>query len=340
MVETRKRFKVVIADAIVDALEPEKSILSDIADVTAIGALTERDLAGAVDDADAIMLYHSVSVSRTTIERLIRCRLIVRCGVGFDNVDHAFAGSRGIPVSNVPDYGTEEVADSAIGLLLSLTRGINLLNSGLRAGGLSWDHSGAAPLRRLRGRQLGIVGIGRIGTATALRAKALGMKVAFYDPHKPDGYDKALGLQRCSTLEELLGQSYAVSTHCPLNVETHHLMNASTLELMPTGSYLINTARGLVVDTAAIPAAIQSGRLAGAAIDVLEKEPPAADDPLIVAWRDPAHPAHHRVIVNSHAAFYSEEGLIEMRTKGAEACRRALLNLPLRNVVNLPVRET
>ena len=332
----QNRFNVVITDVMTDALDPEKSVLSGLADVTSIGAVSEADLAGVVEDADAIMMYHSITMSRATIERLTRCRLIVRCGVGFDNVDHAFARCRGIPVSNVPDYGTEEVADSAIGLMLSLTRGINMLNSGLRAGLLPWDHSGVAPLRRLRARQLGIVGLGRIGTATAVRAKALGVKVAFYDPYKQDGYDKALGLHRFSTLEEMLGESYAVSMHCPLNSDTRHMINARTLEFLPPGSYLINTARGLVVDTAAIPDAIRSGRLAGAAIDVLEKEPPPADDPLIAAWRDPAHPAHHRVIVNSHSAFYSEEGLMEMRMKGAEACRRALLNLPLRNVVNLP----
>ena len=196
-----------------------------------------------------------------------------------------------------------------------------------------------APLRRLRGRQFGIVGLGRIGSAAALRAKALGMKVAFYDPYKQDGYDKALGIHRASTLGELLGESYAVSMHCPLRPDTHHMINAKTLELLPQGSYLINTARGLVVDTAAIPDAIQSGRLAGAGIDVLGVEPPPAGDPLIAAWRNPDHPAYHRVIVNSHSAFYSEEGLVDMRAKGAEACRRALLNLPLHNVVNQPVRE-
>ena len=103
---------------------------------------------------------------------------------------------------------------------------------------------------------------------------------------------------------------------------------------MPRGSYLINTARGGVVDVTAIPAAIASGRLAGAGIDVLPQEPPPADHPLVVAWRDPQHPAHHRVILNAHNAFYSVEGLRDMRVKGAEACRRALLGQPLRNVVN------
>ncbi|MGH7202902.1 MAG: NAD(P)-dependent oxidoreductase, partial [Candidatus Levyibacteriota bacterium] len=132
----------------------------------------------------------------------------------------------------------------------------------------------------------------------------------------------------------LLALAHVVSSHCPLTAETRHIMCKETIEQMPLGSYLVNTSRGAVVDTGAIPGAIASGRLAGAGIDVLEHEPPPPDDPLIAAWRNPRHPAHQRVIVNPHTAFYSEEGLMDMRVKGAEACRRALLGLPLRNVVN------
>jgi D-3-phosphoglycerate dehydrogenase/C-terminal binding protein len=192
----------------------------------------------------------------------------------------------------------------------------------------------AAPLTRLRGSAFGIVGLGRIGTAAAIRAKAIGMDVWFYDPYKPDGYDKAVGIRRCESLDELLGRSLVVSLHCPLTDETRHLMRAETIALMPRGSFLVNTARGEVVDTAAIPEAIASGQLAGAGIDVLRQEPPADDDPLIVAWRDPQHPAYRRVIVNPHAAFYSEEGMMDIRCKTATACRRALEGLPIRNVVN------
>jgi lactate dehydrogenase-like 2-hydroxyacid dehydrogenase len=280
------------------------------------------------------MLFHNVSITRSTIERLRACKLIVRCGVGFDNVDRAFARERGIPVCNVPDYGTEEVADSAIGMLLALTRGITFSNTYLRNPGREWTHTHTVPLYRLRGRTLGVVGLGRIGTATAMRAKALGMNVVFYDPYRQDGYDKALGVRRAETLEALLRQSNAVSMHCPLTDETRHIIRGATIDMLPRGAYLINTARGAVVDTTAVPPALASGQLAGAAIDVLEGEPPSNDHPLLVAWRDPAHAAYTRLIVNPHAAFYSEEGALDMRTKGAEACRRALLGLPLRNVVN------
>src|SRR5690242_9119277 len=240
------------------------------------------------------MMYHSLPVTRKTIERLRRCKLIVRCGVGVDNVDHAFAATRGIPVANVPDYGTEDVADSAIGMMLTLSRGIHRANSALRDGRGPWSYTQVAPLRRLRGSTIGIVGLGRIGTAAALRAKAIGMDVAFYDPYKPDGYDKALGVRRAQSLEELLAKSYVLSMHCPLTDETRNLINRRTLALLPRGAILINTARGEVVDTSLIPEAIASGKLSGAAIDVLPQEPPAPNDPLLLAWRDPNHPAHDR----------------------------------------------
>lgn len=328
-----ERLKVLITDFLTDDLGPERRTLGDLAEVTALNARTEADLAGRIEDADALIVYHCVKIGPATLDRLTRCRLIVRAGVGVDNVDHAYARLRGIPVANVPDYGSEEVADSAIGMILSLTRGISFLNSRLREGDGDWSPEQAKPLFRVRGRRCGIVGLGRIGTATALRAKALGLEVSFYDPHKADGYDKALGIRRSETLAGLLEQSDIVSLHCPLTEETHHLIDAAAIARMPTGGYLVNTARGSVVDTSAIPEAIASGRLAGAAIDVLEREPPV-DDALVRAWRDPSHPAHHRVIINPHAAFYSEEGFVDMRTKAAEACRRLAEGLPLRNVIN------
>ena len=326
--------KVVITDFLTDSLEPERRVLGDLAEVTALDAHSERELWGRVEDADVLIVYHCMAIGRETLDRLERCRLIVRGGVGVDNVDHAYARTRGIDVANVPDYGSEEVADSAIGMMLSLMRGISFLNSRLqRDDRAEWAPSHAKPLGRIRGRSCGIVGLGRIGTATAVRAKALGLEVLFYDPLKPDGYDKALGIRRIETLPELLEQVHVLSLHCPLTEQTRHLIDAEAIERMRPGSYLVNTARGAVVDTAAIPPAIESGRLAGAGIDVLEQEPPL-DDPLVRAWRDPAHPAHHRVIVNPHAAFYSEEGLMDTRVKSAQACRRLAEGLELRNVVN------
>lgn len=328
------RPQVVITDFITGPLDHERRILGDLADITALNAFSEDELVGRIEHADAVMVYHFLGLSARTIERLERCRLIVRCGVGFDNVDREAARKRGITVANVPDYGTEDVADSAIGMMLSLARGIHYLNGRLQRRRGPWTYTQVQPVLRLRGQGFGIVGIGRIGTATALRAKALGMDVAYFDPYAPQGRDKSLGIRSVETLDELLQHAHVISLHCPLTPETKHLINRETVARMRPGSFLVNTARGGVVDVLAVLDAIASGHLRGAAIDVLETEPPPDDHPLIVAWRDPNHPAHDRLILNPHAAFYSEEGLIDMRIKGSQNVRRVLQGLPAYNVVN------
>ena len=328
------RAKVVITDFVIDSLACEEGILGDLADLVALNAQHEDELVGHIEDADAVMMYHTVAITERTINALTRCRLIVRCGVGVDNVDRAAARRRGISVANVPDYGTEDVADSALAMALALARGTHFLNSRLKRGEGPWSHSQVVPVSRLRGQTFGILGIGRIGTAAALRAKAFGMNVAFFDPYAPEGCDKALGITRVETLPVLLERAHIVSLHCPLTEETHHLMNRESIAQMRRGSFLVNTARGGLVDPDALAEALASGHLGGAGIDVLEQEPPSPDHPLVRAWRDPAHPAHDRLILNPHAAFYSEEGLTDMRVKGSENCRRALLGEPLRNVVN------
>ena len=330
-----KGFKVVVTDFVEEPATFEREILGKHAEVETLQAMGEENLVGKVEDADAIMIYHYVTITRPTIERLEKCRLIVRCGVGYDNIDYRFARERGIDVANVPDYGSEEVADSAIGMALALARGFHFLNNRLRDDPVApWSYELTKPLRRLRGETFGIVGVGRIGTATALRAKALGMEVAYHDPYAPDGRDRSLGIRRVEELDDLLRQSHILSLHCPGTEETTNLIDEQALSLMPEGSYLVNTARGIVTDGDAVANALESGNLAGAAIDVLPQEPPAEDTPLLQAWRDPDHPAHHRLILNPHAAFYSEEGIDDMRIKGSNNCLRVLKGLPPRNLVN------
>ena len=325
---------VVVTDFITPPLGHEERILGDIADVVTLNAYSEADLVGQIEEADAIMLYHFITLTRQTIETLKKCKLIVRCGVGFDNVDRAAARERGIPVANVPDYGTEEVADSAIAMTMTLMRGVSYMNSRLQDKQGPWIYEQVRPLHRLRGQTIGLIGLGSIGIATAQRAKALGLNVLFYDPYVNDGIDKALGVTRCETLEEMLPRVNVVSVHCPRTAETQHILNAKTIAMLPRGAYLVNTARGGCVDVYAVQAAIESEHLRGAGIDVLEVEPPAENDPLITAWRTPGTLAHDRIIINPHSAFYSEEGLDDMRIKGSENCRRVLQGKPPRNVVN------
>ena len=325
---------VIITDFITEPLNYERSVLDGHAEVHALGAMCEADLEGRIEDADAIMIYHYFRLTKSTIDRLGNCKVIVRPGVGYDGVDTKAARDRGIPVCNVPDYGTEEVADSALAMSLTLTRGTHFLQSRLRRGIGEWNQEQATPLPRLRGRVFGIIGCGRIGSAAAIRAKAFGFDVVFYDPYLPDGYEKALGIRRVDTLNELLEQSYIVTLHCPLTDETRGIIGAIEIARMPRGSYLINTARGGVLDTVAAVNALENNHLAGAGIDVLETEPPDPESPVLKAWRDQDHPAHDRLLLNPHSAFYCEEGAEEFRTKGAKEVLRALRGEPLRNQVN------
>lgn len=333
--------KVVVTDFITEPLDYERSVLDGHAEIVAVNAMCEDDLVGKIEAADAIMVYHYFQLTKTSIERLKNCKIIVRPGVGYDGVDIVTARKKGIPVCNVPDYGTEEVADSALAMALSLARGSHYLNSRLRRGIGEWNQQQATPIPRLRGRVFGIIGCGRIGSAAAIRAKAFGFDVVFYDPYQPDGYDKALGIRRADTLGELLAESYIVSLHCPLTDESCCIIGADEIDQMPRGSYLVNTARGGVLDTAATIRALESKHLAGAGIDVLEQEPPIEDSIVLQAWRNPDHPAHDRLLLNPHSAFYCEEGAEEFRTKGAQEVLRGLRGEPLRNCVNYcePTRD-
>lgn len=328
------RFKVVVTDFVGEPLDVERGILGDLAEVSALNALHEDDMRGRIEDADAVMVYHFLKFTEATVARLQRCKVIIRCGAGFDNVAGVACRKRGIALCNVPDYGSEEVADSALGMALSLMRGIHFLNSRLRRGQGAWTYEQFKPVHRLRGRTFGIVGVGRIGTAAALRAKAFGFDVVFHDPYAPDGREKALGIRRVETFDELLSQSDVISLHCPLTPETHHLMNRQTIAKMRPGAFLVNTSRGGVVDPLAALEAVTAGHLWGVGLDVLEQEPPDPLHPLIAAWRDPGHAAHDRIIINPHAAFYCEQGLTDMRVKGSQNVRRVLSSGVPRNVVN------
>lgn len=314
----------------------EREILGDVAEVIALGAEKEEQLKGRIEDADAVMLYHFLTMGEATIRSLRRCRLIVRCGVGVDNIDWKTAAECGVFVANVPDYGTEEVADSAMAMMLALARGVNLLNSRGRAGRGAWSYTEAIPLHRLRGRVFGIVGLGKIGLATAQRARAFGMEVRFYDPYVTGAEDESEGLIRAGSLRELLEASDVLSLHCPLTVDTEGMIDSEAVGWMRAGSILVNTARGGLVVSEAVLGAVCSGRLAGVGLDVLPVEPPSPEDPLLAAWRDIRNPAYDRIILCPHAAFYSEEGLLEIRRRASENCRRALLGEGLRNVVAGP----
>lgn len=300
----------------------ERPFLAEVADLTTVWLEFNAPFPEEVLDADALILWHGPQVTRPILARMKNCRAIIRNGVGFDSVDIAAAAEAGIPVCNVPDYGTEEVADHTIALTLALYRQLFPLDA--EAKQLGWKINVAPKMRRLRTQTFGIVGLGRIGTATALRAKAMGFRVIFHDPYVPVGTHKSVGVERVGSLEELLRTADTVSIHTPLTNETRGMIGAKEIARMKAGSFLVNTARGDVVQKAPVFAALRSGHLAGAGLDVVEAEP----------LRTAEEAATPNLIVTCHAAFCSPEGMVEMRSTSARIARAAVLGEPVWNRVN------
>ncbi len=262
-------------------------------------------------------------------------------GVGFDALDIEEAARRGIPACNVPDYGTTDVADHAIGLMLSLTRGIVQVHNRLAADPVgNWSTINIPQMRRIRGATFGIVGCGRIGTATGLRAKAFGMNVSFYDPFVLDGKDQSVGFERKETLEALLSEADVVSVHTPLTPETDSMINSQAISCMKQNSILITTARGRVVDLDAVTHALKSNRIAAAGLDVLPKEPPDPEHPLFSALKEGEEWTVGRVVVTSHVAWFSPDGARDCRKKAAQTVINYLNDGILKNCVNSHLLNT
>lgn len=262
-------------------------------------------------------------------------RIAVRSGVGFDNIDTVGWGARGIPACNVPDYGTTEVADHALALMLALTRGTVSYPREIVAGTSDGWHFSKAPLiRRHRRATFGVVGLGRIGLAAARRASAFDMNVVFYDPHLLSGVDLSTGYERVHSLAELFGSSDVVSIHAPLSKETRGLVNAGVLAAAKPGLILVNTARGPIIDLDALEAAMRAGTVAGAGLDVLPNEPGDLDHPLVRAWRAGEAWIKDRLVVTPHAAFFSPDAMVDLRLKSVEVVHAYLTEGRLTNCVN------
>jgi phosphoglycerate dehydrogenase-like enzyme len=284
--------------------------------------------------ADGLMILR-FKVTAADLRRFPRLRAICRMGVGYDNLDRKAAAERQIMIVNVPDYGTTEVADHAIALTLALRRGL-LLHHELQRNDppAPWRYVRDPLVRRTSVQTFGIVGLGRIGTAAALRAKALGFHVVFYDPNLPNGAELGVGVERAASLEALLRQTDTLSIHAPLTPETRGLIGAKELALLPAGAVVVNTARGPIVDIDALAAALRSGHLAGVGIDVVPVEPPVEPVPeLLRAYRAREAWCEGRLIITPHSAFFSPEAWDDIRAKSAETMRAALLGPRPQNVI-------
>ena len=307
--------KIVITDHRFPDIAQERRA-AEAAGGTLVDAQTtdEQELCGVCRDADGVLTARA-AITRRVIETMQRCRIIVRYGIGVDTVDIAAATERGIMVANVPDYCVDEVSDHALTLLLMLSRqmisAISLARRDL------WTMSNMPPLHRLRGQICGLVGCGKIGSLLAGKVAQLGMRVVIHDPYLNETRCREMGAELVS-FDALLTHSDFISLHAPLNDQTHHLFAEAAFSKMKRTAYVVNTSRGGLVDEAALLAALDSGKISGAALDVLESE--TAVTPVRTALVN-----HPRIIVTAHTAWLSVEARATLQLRAIEqalACLR------------------
>ena len=306
------RFLIAMTDNVFPSLDPAKAALSRIDyELRMAKSPSPEDILAVAKDADAILVTYA-KLTRDILMQLTKCKAIGRFGLGVDNIDLVAAGEKGIQVNYVPDYCIHEVSDHALALLLALARKVPQSNKLVQSA--RWEVPPLTPMHRLTGRVLGLVGFGNIPRMLAPKAKALGLKVVAYDPFAKAELFKEAGVESVS-FDQLLAMSDFVSVHAPLMPETRGLMNAAAFGKMKKGAMIINTARGPLIDEAALLAALDSGQLGGAALDVITTEPMPKDSPLL--GRD-------NLILTPHTAFYSVEALNELQTKCASDVARVL----------------
>jgi D-3-phosphoglycerate dehydrogenase len=317
------RFRVLLTDYAWPDVEIERRTLAEIDAELIVASKEQQDAAGLAalageNQVDAIMTNWA-KVPASVIAASRNCRIVSRLGIGLDNIDVAYCTSQNIPVTNVPDYCLIEVAEHALALLLSLSRKVAWYHLATKQG--RYELQAGPKLRRIEGQTLGIVGLGNIGGKLAQKAFGLGLNVI---GTSRSGRAAIPGV-RLVSLEELLATSDYVSLHIPVTPATRHLIGAAQLAQMKPSAYLINTARGGLIDHAALAAALNAGRLAGAALDVQDPEPPDLSQP---PYNDP------RVIVTPHAAFVSEESLANLRERTSRQVATRLTGGVPENVVN------
>ena len=274
----------------------------------------------------AVILVEHAPITRRVLAKAGSCALVVRYGVGVDNVDIPAATAEGIWVANVPDYGTDTVADHAIMLLLAVARDLRGFSEKVRLGAWRGAADQFMPVA-LQGRSLGIVGYGRIGSATGRRALAMGLKVSAYDPFVPPEKMTGDGVAARPDLEMLLKESDFLSLHCPLTELTYHLISDEALALTKPGVIIVNTARGDVIDLEALQAALATGHVAGAGVDVFDQEPLPVGHPLR---------AHPGVVATPHVAYLSDRSFVQLRTKVAQNAAAVMQGQPPLYPVNDP----
>jgi Phosphoglycerate dehydrogenase and related dehydrogenases len=315
---------VVVTDHDFADLSIERQVLEGVAEVVALADdldTTPESAAERLADADGVLNLR-YQLDEATVAAMDSCRVIARYGVGVDNVAVEAAATRSIPVTNVPGYCTGEVATHAVSLLLSLVRGLKRYDASVAAG--EWDREAAAPVSRLSRLTVGVVGYGDIGRAVGERMDALGAEVLASDPFL-DAADVADDPAELLEFGALLDRADAVTVHSPLTDGTRGLLDADAFDRLSDAAVVVNVARGPIVDADDLHAALESGDLAGAGLDVFPDEPPAPDHPLL---------NHPRAVTTPHVAWYSEEANAERRRRAAETVRTVLTGGHPEHVVN------
>jgi D-3-phosphoglycerate dehydrogenase len=273
-------------------------------------------------DADAVIAEYYPKIGETIIGATNKCRVIVRTGIGYETIDLESATEHGIVAVNIPAYCLDEVAEHTMAMVLSLARKLEQLHGSVQAG--QWDFKVAQPLRRLRGRTLGIVGCGRIGRRVGGIARAFGLDVVVYDQYVPGDYLACLGFAKKS-LESLLSQADIVTIHVPLTAETRGMIGEAQLRRMKQSALLVNASRGPVIDRIALERALENGWIAGAGLDVVEGEPLSGRAPLVLT---------NKTIITPHCEWYSEDSIVELLTTVADEVIRVLSGTQPLSVVN------
>jgi D-3-phosphoglycerate dehydrogenase / 2-oxoglutarate reductase len=307
-----KRPLIAVTDSVFPSLDPAVAALGRIdPEIRIAKSASEPDILEVARDAEGVLVTYA-KLPGELLRQLQRCKVIGRFGLGVDNIDIKAAAALNIAVTYVPDYCLREVSDHTMALVLALARKVPFSNGLVQQG--RWEMPAVVPIRRLEGQILGLVGLGNIPRRVAPKAKAFGFKVLAHDPYVSTAIARELGVELVS-FERLLEMSDYISVHAPLTAQTRGLFNADAFGRMKKGAYVINTARGPLLDEAALVAALDAGHLGGAALDVVAAEPLGKDSPLL---------GRPNVIVTPHTAFYSVEALEELQTKCATDVARVL----------------
>lgn len=302
--------KAVITDYQYETIAQERSLIEGAGHtLVARTSSTPEEIIAAAADADAVITQYC-SIDENIICHLKHCRMIIKYGIGINNIDAEAAAKRGIYVCNVPDYGVDEVSNHAIALYFALNKKLFTLAGALRGG--DWGYSSVVPLHRIAGSTLGLAGFGRIPQSVAKKMKGFDIRILAYDPFCPAEKMAEMGVEKVG-LPQLFSQSDSISIHCPSTPETRHMFSTEAFRAMKRSAFLINTARGDIVDEDALVAALEQGEIAGAGLDVFEHEPVSEDSPLL-------HMPN--VIATPHSAWYTEESIKALqRSVGEEVVR-------------------